>query len=338
MIYLLYIGYIIFIHKSIDLMFKTQYHKLIPQRIDSFLQEFLKDYSRNYIQKMIESGFITKNGTLVEKSKTLVSLGDIIEIDTIQLKKHEFVDTLIHDKGVANGVEILYEHQDFLIVNKPAGLLVHKTMNPQSYSLVEYITERYPEIQGVQEIHTEGQNRSGIVHRIDKDTSGLLIVVRNIQAYYLFKQLFQARLIHKEYQCLVYGHLKDVQGEIRYPIMRSRLDHTKRVAIVNTKQVRSNTKEAHTEYEVIRRYEDYDLLKVFLHTGRTHQIRVHMQAIHHPIAGDRLYAGKMISQYPLPLERQFLHATKLTFVFEGREYEFQSQISDDLQKVLKELS
>jgi 23S rRNA pseudouridine1911/1915/1917 synthase len=324
-------------------MFKTQYHKLNPIRIDKFLAEFLQNTSRQAIQELIANQLVYKNSKIVKKPKELVSLGDIITIHTFTIKKDNLdsqESDLIKDQ-LSQQVKIIFEHKYFLIVDKPAGLLVHKTNNINSYSLVDFIIQKYPEIKGVldtnQNTEADLQNRYGIVHRIDKDTSGLIVIARNVKALIELKKLFKDRKVYKEYTCLARGIIKDSHGNIKYPIIRSRLNHTKRVAVTSDKQSNDNQRVAHTEYWVLERYNNSTLLKVVIHTGRTHQIRVHLHSIGHPIIGDKLYGGKLEQKDKNTLNRQFLHASKLKFEYLGQQYEFNSDLAEDLQLYLKQI-
>lgn len=324
-------------------MFKTQYHQQLPIRIDKFLATFLTDVSREYVQDLIHNQLVLKNGIIVKKPKELVSRGDIIEVNTIELKKQYFTSISQEEKDdLYNRVKIIFEHRDFLVIDKPAGLLVHKTNNPKSYSLVDIILKQYPEIRGVRDMNqtkeAELQERDGIVHRIDKDTSGIIIMARNQEAFDILKQLFQNRKVYKEYICLVRGHLQEEHGDILYPIIRSKLDHTKRVAVTNSKQSGIKERTAHTEYWVEQEYSQASLLRVVIHTGRTHQIRVHMKAIGHPIIGDTLYGGKSEAQDKNSPSRQFLHAHKIAFTYKGEEYSFISDLPLDLQEYRERLS
>lgn len=323
-------------------MFKTQYHDLNPTRIDKFLANFLKDISREYIQTLIREKRVVKNGVLVNKPKELVSRGDIIEVLSAIVEATKLSDeTLELNNTLKEKVKIIYEHQDFIVVDKPAGLLVHQTNNPNSYSLVDVLLEKYPEIEQAQEskqsAEASNQNRAGIVHRIDKDTSGLIVVARTKKALYELKRLFKKREVYKEYLCLVRGQIKALHGHIDYPIIRSKLEHTKRVAVTSPKQIASTQRHAHTEYWVLEQYKDFSLLKVVIHTGRTHQIRVHMKAIGHPIVGDRIYGGKLEQKSSSTHNRQFLHAHRLQFNYCGENYSFSSELSDDLNHYLNSL-
>ncbi len=315
-------------------MFKTQYHRDIPTRIDKFLAKFLQDISRQQIQVLIKNNLVSKNGQIITKPKELVSIGDIIEVNTIKIKQKSITMDDSIKKDLAKQVQIIFEHPDFLIVNKPAGLLMHKTNNINSYSLVDILISQYPEIKQAvdpeQNSEAIAQHRYGIVHRIDKDTSGLVIIARNQNALVNLKKLFKDRQVYKEYICLVRGIVKNDYGNITYPIIRSKLDHTKRVAVISNKQSRGKQRTAHSEYWVLERYTDSTILKVVIHTGRTHQIRVHMQSIGHPIIGDKLYGGKLEKKDKNSISRQFLHASKLKFEYLGKEYTFSSNLPNDL--------
>lgn len=324
-------------------MFKTQYHNSIPTRIDKFLADFLQNISRQQIQELIHNKKVYKNDKLVLKSKEMLSLGDIITIKAFSINKSN-PDTEynnINRQELSRQVKVIYEHTDFLIIDKPAGLLVHKTNNPNSYSLVDILIIQYPEIKEAidsnQNTEANLQARYGVVHRIDKDTSGLIIIARNQKSLLELKKLFKDRQVYKEYTCLVRGNLKADYGNIIYPIIRSKLDHTKRVAVISDKQSGIKQRTAHSEYWVIERYKDSTLVKVVIHTGRTHQIRVHLQAIGHPIIGDKLYGGKLERQDNNSLHRQFLHASKLKFEYLGREYEFQSDLPAELKTYLEQI-
>jgi 23S rRNA pseudouridine1911/1915/1917 synthase len=315
-------------------MFKTQFHGDIPTRIDKFLAEFLQYTSRQQVQDLIRAKLVLKNGIVVLKPKELVSRGDIVEVDTLTIKKETFEMNNNLKQDLASKVKIVFEHKDFLVINKPAGLLVHKTNNINSYSLVDILVDKYPEIQEAIEDRQSKeailQQRYGIVHRIDKDTSGLIIIARTKESLVRLKNLFKEKKVYKEYICLVRGIVKLDYGNITYPIIRSKLEHTKRVAMISAKQSNNTQRTARSEYWVLERYEDSTLLKVVIHTGRTHQIRVHTQAIGHPIIGDKLYGGKLEYRDKNSLDRQFLHASILKFEYKGQKYEFISDLTNEL--------
>ena len=318
-------------------MYKIQYQEQNPIRIDKFLSYNIKEFSRGQIQDLIKDGLVYIDNKQVSKINKIIFKGQVVSINFDDLKKEIYKN---NKQNINNDIEIIFEHKDFLIINKPAGLLVHRTNNPNSFSLVEILKERYPDINGVSEpleSRNDGNNqdRDGIVHRIDKDTSGLLIIVRNMDSYYYFKNLFKERQIIKKYIALVYGNLKADCGVIDFPIARSKVNHAKRIAIrnISDSSFYDTKRIALTEYKVIQRLKNHTLLEVLLHTGRTHQIRVHLKAINHPIFGDKLYAGR-IDQDNKILNRQFLHCSELEFQYLGQEFKFKANLSEDLIKVL----
>ncbi len=219
---------------------------------------------------------------------------------------------------------ILFENNNLLVINKPAGLVVHGDGKNQEPSVVDWILEQYPEINGVGEnMHIEHKgemieiNRPGIVHRIDRDTSGCLLIARTQESFLYLKNLFQTKNLEKKYHALVYGSLKNESGIIDIPIGRHPKDF--RLKVAGTRG-RGQTRDAQTLYRVLGDYydpkskpqESYTFVECKPLTGRTHQIRVHMKYINHPLVSDPLYKGKR--KNALGLERTALHAQSLSFV------------------------
>jgi len=212
-----------------------------------------------------------------------------------------------------------------LVIDKPAGLVVHPINPEQDDTLVNGLIARYPEIKKV----GDDALRPGIVHRLDKDTSGLMVVAKNNSAFECLKKQFQQRKVEKKYLALVMGKVKDKKGIITKAISLSKKDHRKRSALLDDK-----AKKAWTEYQVLKSFKDYTLLEVKPKTGRTHQIRVHLASIGHPIAGDKQYKFKR-QPWPENLNRQFLHATYLKFQLpDGKMMEFKSELPKDLEEVI----
>jgi len=231
---------------------------------------------------------------------------------------------------ISNEVKIIYEDDDILAINKPAGLVVHGSDN----SLVSWLLNKYPEIKNV----GEDPERPGIVHRLDKDTSGILLVAKNQKAFEYLKEQFQNRKIKKKYLALIEGVIKSEQGIIDLPIGKSKKDFRKRAS---TGKIVGKIREAITEYKVIKRFSEYTLVEVFPKTGRTHQIRVHFKAIGHPVAGDKLYGSKG------ELSRQFLHANSLEFKLPagqsplggaGARIKLEADLPEDLKNFLNMLN
>ncbi len=229
----------------------------------------------------------------------------------------------------------VYEDANLLVINKPAGLIVHpKDATDDQDSVVSWLKQEYPGIEHVGEPFIASgaeSERAGIVHRLDKDTSGLLIVAKNNDAFYYLKSLFQNRKIEKHYYALVYGRPKQGHGIIDAPMGRIGLKRT--VKIDGKKLI--DSKPAITEYEIIQSYQKFTLLDVAPKTGRTHQIRVHLQSIGCPIAGDPIYTPKGW-QKPPELHRLFLHAYKLIFMTpDGKSLVLEADLPPELSRVLE---
>lgn len=231
-------------------------------------------------------------------------------------------------------INVIYEEQDFLVINKPSGLAVHKTgLNDTKITLVDLMLEKYPEIKGV------GENffRPGIVHRLDKETSGLLIIAKTQSPFEYFKKLFQERKIKKTYIALVYGVLKNKSGRIEAPL--GKLGNRQTTRIHGKKELQE--KKAVTDYKVLKEYRSadfiYSLLEVSPITGRTHQIRVHLKTIGHPVVCDPIYGGKK-AECPPALGRLFLHACRLSFVTpSGKSLALEADLPPELEAFLETL-
>lgn len=229
-------------------------------------------------------------------------------------------------KTTAGIINIIYENDDYLIVNKPAGLITHQSHDETEESLADIIVANYPEIKNV----GEDKKRPGIVHRLDKEVSGLLIIARNQKSFKYFKKQFQKRIIEKEYQAIIYGAPAKDEARISFPIIRAKSGHKmaalpltsgiNKAKISNREQgnekARLNSREAITDFKVEKKWPHISLLNIKILTGRTHQIRVHLAAYGHPILGDNLYGtSKTIRRNEkLSLNRIFLFAKRLSFI------------------------
>lgn len=240
-------------------------------------------------------------------------------------------------------MSIIYESPDFIAVNKPAGILTHKTIASQEKKeavLTDWLLEKYPEIKTVGD---DPETRPGIIHRLDKDTSGIILIARNQKFFEYLKNLFQTRQIKKTYLALVWGELRPPAGIIKTPIGIK--NGTVRRSVWQKKV--KNFKEAITEYRVKNSYsfnsQIFSLLEVFPQTGRTHQIRIHLSSIGHSVVGDQLY-GRQKSQPPFELSRQFLHCFSLEFSLPsennrpGQRLKLESDLPDELQNILNKLA
>jgi 23S rRNA pseudouridine1911/1915/1917 synthase len=230
-------------------------------------------------------------------------------------------------------IPVLYENESLLVINKPAGIMVHSDGRSEEKTLVDVLKEKYPEIDGVGEM-VEDLDRSGIVHRLDMDTTGCLIVCKNQKAFKKIKNAFQEKKVRKIYLAIVEGNIKEEIGVIDKPIARAKSDFRKKSIIdMYSKDFRGEEREAITRYKVLKRSPDkkFTLLECYPETGRTHQIRVHLRGIRHPIIGDALY-GSREGKDMAP--RQMLHARKISFEFADKKIEVEAEIPADMQGVI----
>lgn len=231
-------------------------------------------------------------------------------------------------------MEIVYEDQNLIVINKPSGLIVHPA-NPQdkSESVVSWLIEKYPDIRNVGESAYWRTVRPGIVHRLDKETSGLMLIAKNNAALFYLKNLFQEHKIKKHYLALVCGKPKEPKGIIDAPLGKIGAKQT--TQIIGTRTLKERN--AITEYKTLRNFKDFTLLEVMPRTGRTHQIRVHLKSIGTPVAGDKLYGlkKKILAEEP---PRLFLHAYKLQFTTPNQKsLILEADLPEDLQKFIYEL-
>lgn len=239
-------------------------------------------------------------------------------------------------------IKIIYQDNDVIAVNKPAGIVAHranlksKILNlkneKEDVFLTDWLVEKFPEIKKVGD---EPELRPGIVHRLDKDTSGVLVVAKNQKAFEYLKSLFQNKKIIKKYLALVEGNLKNDKGIIDLPIGRSKSDFRKKLASIRQlAEARGELREAITEYKVLEKFPDYTLVEAYPKTGRTHQIRVHFKAIGHPVTCDSLYGGRK-SKCPEGLNRHFLHANFLELNLpSGARIKLEADLPPDLENAL----
>jgi 23S rRNA pseudouridine1911/1915/1917 synthase len=289
-------------------------------RLDHFLTENM-EITRSQIQKIIKAGTITVNGETA-KNKTVLETDDEISYPSKE-------DLAPGEKEPAPDLNIIFENDDLLVINKPAGLLVHDAMDIDIRStVVDGLLKLYPEIASI----GDDAKRPGIVHRLDKDVSGLMVIAKTQEAFEFLKEQFKERTITKEYLALVYGKIPHPVGEIKLQIARSK---TKGRMVARTGD--QEGKEAHTHYEVIKYNNTTTFARVKILTGRTHQIRVHFQALGNPLVGDKLYKIKKMRMNPIPLDRIFLHAQKLGFkLLDGEEKEFELPLPKQLEDFLKQ--
>ena len=280
-------------------------------RLDKYVGEKCPELSRTHAQKLITDGYITVNDRVAKPSLKL-SIGDRLRVVIPPAAPSPLSPEAIP-------LNIIYEDDDLLVVDKPAGLTVHPAPGHPNHTLVNAILSYFPNLADVGD-----SLRPGVVHRLDKDTSGVMLVAKNRAAQLNLSDQFKAHSVVKAYLVLVKGHLTPEQGIIEAPMGRDPRNR-KRMAVV------AEGREARTEYQVIRYIGNYTLLKVMPETGRTHQIRVHLSAIGYPVVGDKVYGVK--SPY---LSRQFMHASRLGFKLPstGEYVEFTSDLPQDLAQAL----
>lgn len=260
-------------------------------RLDQFLAVRLPAYSRARLQSWIEEGRVKLNGTAVAKASLKLRGGERVEVEPAELKPlHAFAEDI--------PLDILYEDDDVVAVNKPAGLVVHAGAGRSSGTLVNALLNHFQHLSSV-----GGDLRPGIVHRLDKGTSGVLLVARTDAAHRSLAAQFSGRTVDKTYLALVQGRPASERGTIDLPISRDPERRTRMTARL------ASGRHAHTEYQVLERFDKFTLLEVHIGTGRTHQIRVHLAALGHPVAGDPLYGAAAQPE----LNRPWLHALRIRF-------------------------
>jgi len=287
------------------------------ERLDKYVSEHCPKLSRTQTQKLISKGYIKVNDH-VARAGLKLNAGDRLTIDLPPATPATLLPEAIP-------LNILYEDDDLLVIDKPAGLTVHPAPGHPAHTLVNAILSHLASLPD-----TGDWQRPGIVHRLDKDTSGVMMVAKNIVAHSNLADQFKARSIVKTYQVLVKGHLTPEDGIIEAPVGRDPR-HRERMAVV----AESRGREARTEYHVVDYIDDYTLLEVRPETGRTHQIRVHLGAIGYPVAGDKVYGVKLPH-----LPRQFVHASLLGFKLPstGEYVEFTSPLPLDLAQALNDIA
>lgn len=308
---------------------------LNDERIDSALATLLEEkfgeervLSRTAVTRHINNGEVLLNGKAV-LSRALVKTHDIITFP------HSIFEKKTELKPLSEEIDVkkLFENDHILVLEKGAGVQMHQGGSYQGGTVAEWLFTHYPELSSVGEDST----RPGIVHRLDRDTSGVLVVAKDQETFQELKNAFQNREVEKTYIALVYSHLKELEGVVSASLLRHP-GELKRRAIdpeTYTGTLPGNTRTALTHYRVIARFAEYDLVELSPKTGRTHQLRVHLSYLGHPVVGDRLYAFKEARQKDkLSPRRHLLHAAKISFSVLGEDYEFQSPLPSDFQEVL----
>jgi len=286
-------------------------------RLDKILTKKRK-LSRSQIQKAIRDGLVSVNGQVVTVPHFSVSPDD--KIDICKVKKEK--------KKAGSKLNILYEDKDVVVFDKPAGLMVHEAPGKDEFTVVDALKKHYPPIKKV----GDDERRPGIVHRLDKLASGVMIAAKTQPAFEFLKKQFSEHLARKEYLVLVYGTPTKDNGTISFRLARSKT----KGRMVAQPETSEGGKEAVTHYEIIKKIKNLTLLRVQIETGRTHQIRAHLRALNLPVVGDPLYKKtRMKNIKPLSLPRLFLHAHKLTIALpNGETKTFTSPLPEELEKII----
>jgi len=297
-------------------------------RLDRALGELFSDYSRNFLANLVTEGHVRIDGAPASKPSQRVETGQRLEIDVPQAAP----------AGIASQeipLRVLYEDADVVVIDKPAGLVVHPAAGHTDGTLVNALLFHVTDLSGI-----GGEIRPGIVHRLDKDTSGVMVIAKHDAAHRKLTEIWSTERVRKEYLALVYGTPSSERGTVNAPIGRDPRDR-KRMAVVATGRA------AITDYEVAERLRYVSLVRCRLRTGRTHQIRVHMKHLGHPIVGDPVYSGpqwrgipdKRVQKLLSSLERQMLHAARITFAHptSGNVMSFEAPLPPDFANVIEAL-
>jgi 23S rRNA pseudouridine1911/1915/1917 synthase len=288
-------------------------------RIDRFLAEHLPDYSRSRLQGLIKAGAVLLNHELVKKTGHLVEPGDITEVTLPDAINTELVPETID-------LDVIFENSDLAVINKPTGMVVHPAAGHDTGTLVHAALARFEDLEGI-----GGEIRPGVVHRLDKDTSGLIVIAKNERAHRWLQEQFKSRHVEKIYLALVDGKPPTPTGRVEAAIARDP-SHRKKMAIVSDAKGRASV----TEYRTLESFTNHTLIEAHPLTGRTHQIRLHMAFLKCPITGDKVYGR---SKPSIDLDRHFLHAARLKIILPGETLPriFEAPLPKELVEVLNSI-
>lgn len=301
------------------------------KRVDRFLSKEVfcnGEVSRVEISREVKVGNILVNGKKVRPSHILKEHDEV----RVEMGEREREVGLTPSSKIK--IKIIEDNKNFLVIDKPAGIQVHPDAHEKNNTIVNWLMAKYPEIKNVHDKSRDAELRPGIVHRLDRETSGVMVVAKNQKTFDALKKLFQARKIKKIYLALVYGQLEKKEGVIKKALARSN-DYKKQT--IATEKTKTTVRSAVTEYKVQKELENYSLVEVCPKTGRTHQIRIHLWSIGHPIVGDALYKRRNNLAVPEKVDRQLLHAQRLIFNLGKTSYSFEARTPKDMKDFLKKL-
>jgi len=296
-----------------------RYEGTRPERLDKYLVTCLPEFSRSRLQSLIKDGHVIVNGAPASKSGQILEAGMTVEVNLPPAEPAGIVPEAIP-------LDVIFENEGLLVINKPAGMVVHPAAGHSSGTLVHAALAHAPEMDGV-----GGEIRPGVVHRLDKNTSGLILLAKNDETHHFLQEQFRLRRAEKTYLALVDGHPPTPTGRIEAAIGRDP-SQRKQMAIVSAAKGR----EAISEYRTLETFPEHTLLEVHPITGRTHQIRLHLAFVGCPVTGDTIYGRRRPS---LPLDRHFLHAARLKITLPGEESPriFEAPLPEELENILTRL-
>ena len=296
-----------------------EFSKEQEERLDHYLVECLPEFSRSRLQSLIKDGFVLVDNVPAKKAGQKLETGSQVEVHIPPSAPSELV-------GEDIPLDIVFENPDLLVVNKPAGMVVHPAAGHDTGTLVHAVLGYDPEMEGI-----GGEERPGVVHRLDKETSGLILLAKNDRAHRWLQDQFRLRKVEKTYLALVDGTPPTLSGRVEAPIGRDP-SHRKKMAIMPPGKGR----EAVSEYVTLESFKEHTLLEFHPLTGRTHQIRLHCMFLGCPIVGDKIYGHRKQS---LEIERHFLHAVKIKIILPGEKQaqSFEAPLPGELIEVLEEL-
>ena len=295
------------------------FQKEQEERLDHYLVECLPEFSRSRLQALVKDGFVLVDNVPAKKAGQKLEPGSQVEVRIPPPAPSGLV-------GEDIPLDIVFENDDLLVVNKPAGMVVHPSAGHDTGTLVHAVLGYEPDIEGI-----GGEERPGVVHRLDKETSGLILLAKNDHAHRWLQDQFRLRKVEKTYLALVDGAPPTPSGRVEAPIGRDP-SHRKKMAIMPPGKGRA----AVSEYVTLESFKEHTLLEFHPHTGRTHQIRLHCMFLGCPIVGDKIYGHRKQS---IEIDRHFLHAARLKIVLPGEQQArtFEAELPDDLQAILKSL-
>ncbi len=300
-------------------VFTFRFENLDEERLDHFLVQSLPDFSRTRLQALIKDGFVRVNGAPAKKSGQMLEQNMLVEVRVPPTAPTGLI-------GENIPLDIVFENDDLIVVNKPAGMVVHPAAGHDSGTLVHAVLGYDPDIEGI-----GGEERPGVVHRLDKETSGLILLAKNDKTHRWLQDQFRLRKVEKTYLALVDGKPPTPSGRVEAAIGRDP-NHRKKMAIVSERKGR----EAVSEYKTLETFPNHTLLEFHPLTGRTHQIRLHCAFLGCPIVGDEVYGRKKSS---LSINRHFLHAYKLKVILPGENqpHIFEAALPEELSKIIDAL-